>query len=205
MTQAPIGDAPRLDGPVTLLDYSGQWPLQYQLEAERIRSALGERALLLEHVGSTSVPGLLAKPVIDICLAVADPADEQAYLPALEEAGYVLRFREPDWFEHRLLNGPDIAVNLHVFGAGAAEIDRMLRFRDRLRSDPDDRELYARTKRELAVRTWAYIQDYADAKSAVVAAIMTRAPASGPPEARRDVAGRPAAPSISAGRTRSGP
>jgi GrpB-like predicted nucleotidyltransferase (UPF0157 family) len=98
----------------------------------------------------------------------------------------VLRIREPEWFEHRLLNGPDIAVNLHVFSAGSSEVDRMLRFRDRLRSDPDDRELYARTKRELAARTWANVQNYADAKSAVVAAIMTRAVTSGPPEARRD-------------------
>jgi GrpB-like predicted nucleotidyltransferase (UPF0157 family) len=181
LLEVPIGDAPRLDGPVTLVDYSEQWPLQYQREAERIRSPLGDRALLVEHVGSTSVPGLAAKPVIDICLAVADPADEQAYLPALEGAGYVLRFREPDWFEHRLLNGPDADVNLHVFGAGAAEIDRMLRFRDRLRSDPADRELYARTKRVLAARTWAYVQNYADAKSEVVADIAARA-------ARRDEA-----------------
>jgi GrpB-like predicted nucleotidyltransferase (UPF0157 family) len=176
----------RHDAPVTLVAYSAQWPVQYEREARRIRSALGERVLLLEHVGSTSVPGLIAKPVIDICLVVTDPADEQAYVPALEGAGYVLRFREPDWFEHRLLNGPDIAVNLHVFGVGSSEVDRMLRFRDRLRSDPDDRELYARTKRELAARTWAYVQDYADAKSAVVAAIMTRAATSGPPGVRRD-------------------
>jgi GrpB-like predicted nucleotidyltransferase (UPF0157 family) len=169
----------RPDAPVTLVQYSAQWRVQYEQEARRIRSALGERVLLLEHVGSTSVPGLVAKPVIDICLGVADSADEQAYLPSLEMARYVFRFREPGWFEHRLLNGPDIAVNLHVFGAGSSEVDRMLRFRDRLRSDPDDRELYARTKRELAARTWANVQDYADAKSDVVAAIMTRA-------ARRD-------------------
>ena len=186
MTEVPLGADPRLDGPVTLVAYSPQWPSQFEGEAKRIRSALGERALVIEHVGSTSVPGLIAKPVIDICLVVADSADEPAYVPSLERAGYVLRIREPDWFEHRLLNGPDIAVNLHVFGAGSAEVDRMLRFRDRLRSDPADRELYARTKRELAVRTWEYLQDYADAKSEVVAAITSRSLTSGSPVARRD-------------------
>ncbi len=179
LREVSIGDVRRHNAPVTLVEYSEQWPLRYQRDAQRIRSVLGERVLLLEHVGSTSVPGLYAKPVIDICLAVADPADEGAYAPALEAAGYVLRIREPTWFEHRLFHGPDEAVNLHVFAAGSPEIDRMVRFRDRIRSDPADRELYARTKRELASRTWAYVQDYADAKSDVVAAIMTRA-------ARRD-------------------
>ena len=121
MTEVPLGADPRLDGPVTLVAYSPQWPSQFEGEAKRIRSALGERALVIEHVGSTSVPGLIAKPVIDICLVVADSADEPAYVPSLERAGYVLRIREPEWFEHRLLNGPDIAVNLHVFGAGSPE------------------------------------------------------------------------------------
>jgi hypothetical protein len=97
-------------------------------KAARIRAALGGRAVQVEHVGSTSVPGLAAKPIVDILLAVPDSADEQAYVPALEAAGYVLRAREPDWFEHRLFKGPDADINLHVFTAGAAEIDRMLLF-----------------------------------------------------------------------------
>src|SRR6476661_2970804 len=85
--QVQLADAPRHDATITLLKHSEQWPVQYEREAARIRAALGERVLLLEHVGSTSVPGLIAKPVIDICLAVADPADEPAYVPALERAG----------------------------------------------------------------------------------------------------------------------
>ena len=129
----------------------------------------------MEHVGSTSVPGLAAKPIIDISLAVADSADEQAYVPALEAAGYFLRIREPDWFEHRGFGRRDVRVNLHVFSAGCAEIERMLRFRDHLRRDDADRELYERTKRELAQRQWKYVQHYADAKSAVVEAILARA------------------------------
>ncbi len=98
-----------------------------------------------------------------------------AYAPALEAAGYELRIREPDWFEHRLFKGPDTDVNVHVFSAGCPEVDRMLRFRDHLRADRADRELYERTKRELAARRWRYVQHYANAKSDVVAAIMTRA------------------------------
>ena len=127
-------------------------------------------------MGSTSVPGLPAKAIIDVNLEVADTTDEDAYVPALEAAGYVLRIREPDWFEHRLLKGVDRAVNLHVFPAGCAELERMLRFRDHLRSDEADRDLYLRTKRELAAQTWEHVQHYADAKSAVVEEIMGRAP-----------------------------
>ncbi len=108
----------------------------------RIREALGDRALRIEHVGSTSVPGLAAKPVIDIDLVVADSSDEDAYVPPLEAAGYVLRIREPDWYEHRLFKGPDTNVNVHVFSAGCEEVERMVAFRDWLRTHDDDRELY---------------------------------------------------------------
>jgi GrpB-like predicted nucleotidyltransferase (UPF0157 family) len=170
-----IGGAEPSSGPIELVEYDPEWPRLYEREAERVRAALGDRVVALEHAGSTSVPGLAAKPLIDIVLAVADSADEPAYVPPLEAAGYVLRIREPDWYEHRLLRGPDTAVNLHVFSAGCEEIDRMLRFRDHLRRDAADRELYERTKRDLAAREWTYVQHYADAKSAVVAEIMARA------------------------------
>ena len=170
-----IGERKPLDGPVELVDYDPRWPELFAREAERIRAALGDRALLVEHVGSTSVPGLSAKPIVDIVLAVQDSSDEERYVPALEAAGYVLRIREPDWFEHRLFNGPDTAIGLHVFSAGCVEIDRMLAFRDHLRTNDADREVYLRTKRELAGRTWRYRQHYADAKTTVVEEILTRA------------------------------
>ena len=174
-----IGESPRHDATITIIEYSTHWPELYEREAQRIRRALGG-VRQLEHVGSTSVPGLAAKPLIDICLAVADSADEAAYVPALEDAGYVLRAREPDWHEHRLFKGPDTDVNLHVFTAGDAEIATMVRFRDRLRTNSADRELYERTKTELAARTWAYVQDYADAKTEVIAMILERAVAEHP-------------------------
>ncbi len=143
--------------------------------ADAIGSALAASAVLVAHVGSTSVPDLAAKPVLDLVLAVADPTDEASYVPGLESLGYLLYLREPDWYEHRLLRRTQPEANLHVFAAGAAEIDRMLAFRDHLRRNAADRALYARTKAELAARTWAFTQDYADAKSAVVAEILRRA------------------------------
>ncbi len=130
--------------------------------------------VLLEHVGSTSVPGLPAKPIIDILLVVPDSSDEPAYAPRLEGAGYVLRIREPEWHEHRLFKGPDTSVNVHVFSTGCPEIDRMILFRDRLRAYPADRDEYLAAKRELAARDWEYVQQYADAKTAVIESIIAR-------------------------------
>ncbi|MEV8442585.1 GrpB family protein [Actinosynnema sp. NPDC051121] len=170
-----VGAAPRLSGRVVLVEYDPAWPGLYEREAARIRGALGPVVVGLEHVGSTSVPGLAAKPIVDVVLAVADSADEASYVPALEAVGYVLRIREPGWFEHRMFKGPDTDVNLHVFTAGEPEVARMVAFRDRLRVSEADRVLYERTKRELASREWTYLQQYADAKAEVVADILGRA------------------------------
>ena len=166
----------RIDGPVRLAEPDPAWADWYVRERDRIRAALGERAVQIEHVGSTSVPGLAAKPVIDIVLVVADSADEPAYVPDLEAAGYRLKHREPFWYEHRFLVD-EPAVQIHVFSVGCVEVERMLLFRDRLRSHPEDRELYQRTKRELAAARWSYVQDYANAKSSVVEHIIATAQA----------------------------
>jgi len=172
---ANLGEPRILDGPIRLVDYDQEWPQNFEHEAHRIRNILGERVMALEHVGSTSVPGLTAKPVIDMALLVADSSLEQDYIPDLESHGYKLRIREPDWFEHRLLDVPTIDANLHVFSTGCDEVDRMLLFRDWLRSNAEDRALYERTKRQLAAKTWKYVQHYADAKSEVITQILTRA------------------------------
>ncbi|HEX8728899.1 MAG TPA: GrpB family protein [Ktedonobacterales bacterium] len=179
---ARVGPTTPLNSVITLAEYDPAWPQVYAQKAAAIRVALGERALLLEHVGSTSVPGLAAKPLIDILLVVADSADEATYVPALEAQGYILRVREPDWFQHRVLKGADPETNLHVFSPGCIEIRRMLLMRDWLRTHPDDRALYERTKRDLAQRQWKYIQNYADAKSEVVEAILARASAADAPQ-----------------------
>jgi GrpB-like predicted nucleotidyltransferase (UPF0157 family) len=132
-------------------------------------------AVILEHVGSTSVRGLAAKPVLDVLLLVPDPAEEAAYVPQLEGAGFLLQFREPEWYQHRFLKADDPAVHVHVLAEGSAEAERMLLFRDRLRSNAGERALYEGTKRWLAQQTWKVVQDYADAKSDVVEAIIARA------------------------------
>jgi len=170
-----VGELKPHNAAITLVDYDAGWPRLFAEEAERIRATLGDTALQIEHVGSTSVPGLPAKPIIDILLVVPDSADESSYVPAMEAAGYMLRIREPDWFEHRMFKGPDTNINLHVFGAGTLEIERMLRFRDWLRATDADRDHYANRKRELASRTWRHVQHYANAKTAVIHEIMNRA------------------------------
>jgi GrpB-like predicted nucleotidyltransferase (UPF0157 family) len=175
LAEVTIGGPRPLPGPVEIHEYDPEWPRLYEREEERIRAVLGDRVIRIEHVGSTSVPGLPAKPLIDVALEVPDSAEEVAYVPALEAAGYSLRIREPEWFEHRLLKGPDTDVNVHVFSAGCEEVDRMLLFRDWLRGNAADRELYAVKKGELAGREWKYLQQYADAKTSVVNEIMARA------------------------------
>jgi GrpB-like predicted nucleotidyltransferase (UPF0157 family) len=172
---ATVGERRVLGGPIQPADYDHSWPELFARHAERIGAALGWRALRIEHVRSTSVPGLSAKPTIDILLVVADSADEETYLPALEAAGYVLRIREPDWDEHRMLRDQDSTAQVHVHSDGNPEIERFLLFRDRLRSNKADRELYERTKRDLARKDWKYGQNYADAKSDVVEGIIARA------------------------------
>ncbi|MGD2101403.1 MAG: GrpB family protein [Acidimicrobiia bacterium] len=160
---------------IELHDYDPEWPRLYEQEASRIAAALGGRVKRLEHVGSTSVPGLAAKPIVDIVLAVDDASDEQSYAIALADLGYRLHIREPEWFEHRLFRGPHNKVNLHIFSDGAAEIERMTRFRDRLRSSSADRRRYGDEKRELAGLDWVTVQAYADAKSEIVEQILSNA------------------------------
>ncbi len=160
---------------ITLVDYDPEWPSLFEREERRIRAILGDKVLRLEHTGSTSVPGLAAKPCIDMTMIIPDSSDESTYVPALEAAGYVLWIREPDWHEHRVFKGPDTNVNLHVFSPGGPELERMVGFRDWLRTHDEDRDLYERTKRELAAKEWQYVQNYADAKTTVVEEIIARA------------------------------
>jgi GrpB-like predicted nucleotidyltransferase (UPF0157 family)/predicted enzyme related to lactoylglutathione lyase len=178
-----VTERPRLDATVHLAEADPQWQAAGSALVERVRGTLGPVAVVVAHAGSTSVPGLAAKPVVDVVLGVPDPTDEATYVPALEALGFALRIREPEWREHRLLRHTEPAANLHVFASGDDEISRMLAFRDHLRRDARDRSLYEQTKRGLAAQTWEYVQDYADAKSDVVAEVMSRALAA-PPDLR---------------------
>lgn len=162
---------------IRVVDYDPSWARRFAGEAAKIHAALGGRERLIEHIGSTAVPGLAAKPIVDILLVVDDPAEESSYVPALEAAGYVLRVREPDYSEHRMLRTPARDVHLHVFAPDSPEVDRYRLLRDRLRRDGAERRLYAEAKRRLAARSWPTMQHYAEAKTEVIEAIIARAAA----------------------------
>lgn len=159
---------------ITIVPYDARWPDLYAREANRIRRLLGATAQSIDHIGSTAVPGLAAKPRIDIDLVVPDSADEPSYVPALERRGYSVVIREPEWHEHRVLKGPDTDVNLHVFSPGAPELERHLRFRDWLRSHSDDREKYGALKARLARRRWPSVDAYAEAKGDFIESVLIR-------------------------------
>lgn len=166
---------------IVLVESSALWTQRFEEERAKISRALGDRAISIDHVGSTSVPGLAAKPIIDICLTVADSAEEGEYLAALTAIGFRLRVREPDFFEHRMLRPLARDVHLHLFSLGCREITWYLVFRDWLRLNQSDRALYESTKRRLATMEWPTMQHYADAKSAVILEIMGRALRTAPP------------------------
>jgi GrpB-like predicted nucleotidyltransferase (UPF0157 family) len=178
LREVVIGDL----GPVRveIFEHDPVWSQRFSRHAHRIRDALGEAARRVEHIGSTAVPALAAKPIIDILLVVDDPADEASYLPDLQTAGYELRVREADFDEHRMLRTPTRDVHIHVFPPWSAEIGRYLTLRERLRASPLARTAYEARKRELAHREWPTMDHYASAKSAVIEALLAEAGGSPP-------------------------
>jgi GrpB-like predicted nucleotidyltransferase (UPF0157 family) len=174
---------------VVIADADPGWPAQYEAYAAILRSVLGGRLLLVEHIGSTSVPGLAAKPVIDIAAGISDPDDEPAYLLDLIAAGWDLRVREPghrclrfEPDEPRPLGEPAMPANLHCYQPTSPEIGRYLRFRDRLRADPAARTRYADLKRSLAAQDWPDMNLYADAKCPLIRELLGEPSTSRPPE-----------------------
>lgn len=173
-----IGGAEKRD--IHIMPYDLAWPARFQHHAGVVSRALGDSLIAVHHVGSTSVPGLAAKPIIDILVVVADSSDEPSYLPALELAGYVLRVCEPDWHQHRMLRTPEKDVHIHVFSPDSPEIRRNLMFRDRLRSHLADRQRYEDAKRRLATQSWPDMNAYAEAKTNVIESIIAAAAADNP-------------------------
>lgn len=157
---------------IVVVDYDDTWPARFEEVRDRVTTALGPVALDVRHIGSTSVPGLAAKPIVDVLLTVPDVVDEPAYLPPLEALGLVLRVREPG---HRMLRTPARDVHLHVLAPDDPAVTDYLDLRDWLRRSPEDRALYAATKRALAERSWEDMNEYADAKSPVIAQVLGRA------------------------------
>lgn len=175
MAAAWVGESPSKVEPVVLVPYNPCWPRMFDEQADTIRKALAGQQITTEHVGSTAVPGLAAKPIIDIDLIVTDSADEATYVPQLEQAGFRLVLREPSWHQHRMLARTDPAVNLHVFSPNAPEHIRHLVFRDWLRTHPSDRDLYETAKRHLAAKTADTPTDYNLAKNPIIDEIYGRA------------------------------
>lgn len=159
---------------VEIHDCDDQWPSIFEQNPRRIREALGDGALRIEHMGSTSVPGLSATAVIDILVVVANPGDEAGYLPALKEAGYELRVREPECDEHRNLRSPARDVHIHVLPPQSREIDRYLSLRSQLRANAGARSADEQVSRTPGKCEWDDMNDYADAKTDTVEAIIAK-------------------------------
>lgn len=157
---------------IVIVEYDPAWPERFDGERQRISAALGGNARVIEHIGSTSVPGLAAKPIVDILVPVDDVEDEVVYRPALEDAGYVLRVREQG---HRMFRTPELDVHVHLWRAGSEDVERHVLFRDWLRKDERDRRDYEALKRLLAQRDFDDTNEYADAKGELIGEIMVRA------------------------------
>jgi GrpB-like predicted nucleotidyltransferase (UPF0157 family) len=159
---------------ILIADYSQSWPERFERERARIARVLGPALIRIDHIGSTSIPGLAAKPIVDIQASVPDVEDDDQYMSLLESIGYVLRLREAD---HRMLRTPAVTVHVHICSAGSDWERRHLLFRDWLRADERDRRAYEALKRQLAVRDWPDVSEYTAAKTDLVAEIAERAEA----------------------------
>jgi GrpB-like predicted nucleotidyltransferase (UPF0157 family) len=157
--------------PVVIADHDPEWSERFAVERDRIADALGDSVTSIHHIGSTSVPGLAAKPIVDVLVELADPTDEATFVPQLAAAGYELRVRESG---HRCFRTHQRDVHVHVW-VERADVDRHLLFRDRLRASATDRARYEARKRELAREQWDDMNDYAQAKNDVVSEIHERA------------------------------
>lgn len=157
---------------IVIVDYDATWPARFEAERARVQQALGACALRIEHIGSTAVPGLAAKPIIDLLVTLEDLDDDTATVAALTAVGYELRVRESG---HRMFRTHQHDVHVHIWGDADPEVTRYLRFRDRLRQSSEDRQAYEQLKRELARSEWPDMNDYADAKGALIEDILARA------------------------------
>lgn len=157
---------------IVISDYDPRWNDRFAEERGRLLSALGSAARRIEHIGSTAVPGLAAKAIVDVLVTVEDADDEAAFRSALEVQGYQLRVREPG---HRMFRTAEREVHIHVWADSDPEVERYLRFRDRLRASSEDRAVYEQLKRELAQRDWPDMNHYADAKGGLIREILGRA------------------------------
>lgn len=157
---------------IVIEPYSSAWPDIFEEHRRRINDVLGGVACRVDHIGSTAVKGLAAKPIIDIQVSVLDVEQEASYLEPLVAAGYQPRVREPG---HRMFRTPELHVHLHVCDAGSDWERRHLLLRDWLRQSAADRQAYAELKTQLQTQGWETMNHYADAKTVLISEMTVRA------------------------------
>ena len=157
---------------IKVIPYSPDWPKRFEKEKQKIQAALGRYVEYIDHIGSTAVPGLSAKPIIDIQVSVADPDDESKLLLQMQKQGYVLRVREKG---RRMFRTPELDVHIHVCKVSSDWERRHLLFRDWLRHDSADRKAYQKLKERLAKEDWRTMNHYAGAKSDLIREITSHA------------------------------
>ena len=157
---------------IVLVEHDPAWTRRFSVLRELLVTALADVAIRVEHIGSTAVPGLAAKPIIDMQVAVPDPDQEEPLAAPLQRLGYEIRVREPG---HRMFRTLARDVHVHVWRAGGTDERRHLLFRDWLRHTREDRQRYEEVKRSLSARPWEDMNEYAAAKTAVIAELLERA------------------------------
>ncbi|MDR3503580.1 MAG: bifunctional GrpB family protein/GNAT family N-acetyltransferase [Legionella sp.] len=136
---------------INVLPYDSHWPEQFTEEAQSIQKALGANCIEIHHIGSTAVPGLAAKPIIDMIPVVLDITQVDAMNPLMAALGYEVKGESGMLFRRFFQKGDtQPSFNVHVFEQGSSEIERHVKFRDWMRAHPEDRDAYAQLKQDLA-------------------------------------------------------
>jgi GrpB-like predicted nucleotidyltransferase (UPF0157 family) len=165
--------------PVVIVDYDPRWPAMYQEEKDRVLGAIGHLVVAIEHIGSTAVPGLGAKPIIDIMTAVPSLADAPACVEPLERIGYeYIPEYEADFPERRYFRKRPVRVDthhLHMVEQDSGFWERHILFRDDLRVHPETAHEYERLKRELAAQFGSDRDGYTDAKTSFIESVVAQA------------------------------
>lgn len=162
---------------IEIVEYDPAWPVRFEREATRMREILGDNVVSIEHVGSTSVPGLAAKPIVDVCPVVSDMDDGETCAELLQRSGYYRseKDRGDDWIELGRTADDGQEFNVHVRPRDSEAVRKYLLLREYLRDHPRARDEYARVKRTAAERYPRDISKYTREKSAVIESIVQKA------------------------------
>lgn len=164
-----------MPSPVIIVEYDLAWPVQFEKIKTTVLARLGPVAVAVEHVGSTSVPGLAAKPIIDIDVVVPDESDVPAAIRLLRTLGYEhegdLGITGREAFSVPIGATPH---HLYLVTASSRELKRHLAFRNRLRADPEAAREYEALKRRLAAQFGADRSGYSESKSTFVEKLLAR-------------------------------